>query len=125
MQKNHTLIEDMVTLGGNILGSLLGARHEMKAQAKQRIDNVMRQLDLVTREEFDAAFTMLSKARLLQEELNTRLKLIEDHLKLSSIKARPKAKKGSLGSNVEGPKAKLSLEKEKKRFRQLCQGFRS
>ena len=96
MQKNQTLIEDMVTLGGNILGSLLGARHEMKAQAKQRIDNVMRQLDLVTREEFDAAFTMLSKARLLQEELNTRLKLIEDHLKLSSIKARPKAKKGSL-----------------------------
>jgi len=94
----QTLAEDMAALGGNILGNLLGARHEFKAQAKQRVDQIVRQLDLVTRGEFDAAFAMLAKARLMQEELAERLGKIEAKLNLSSTKKARSATKLNLPS---------------------------
>jgi BMFP domain-containing protein YqiC len=98
MKENQKLIEDVMSLGGNILGNLLGARHEFKAQAKQRMDGIARQLDLVTRSEFDAAFAMLAKARMMQEELNDRLTAIESHLHMSSAKKPVKTVKPNLPS---------------------------
>jgi hypothetical protein len=38
MKENRSLPEDLISLAGNILGNLLGARHEMKAQAKSAHD---------------------------------------------------------------------------------------
>ena len=109
MPKNKAHIEDILTLGSNILGNLLEARHEVRAQAKQRATSLLRHLDLVRREEFDAAFAMLSKARLMQDDFQERLKKIEDHLKLSKTdslsKAGLKAKKRRL----------LSVKKDKQR----------
>ncbi|MFY9287529.1 MAG: accessory factor UbiK family protein [Alphaproteobacteria bacterium] len=102
MRENQRLIEDMVTLGGNLLGNLLGARHEMKAHAKQRMDSLARQLDLVSRGEFDAAFAMLAKARLMQEELSDRLDRIESKMNLSSTKTSKKATKLNLPSVKKG-----------------------
>jgi BMFP domain-containing protein YqiC len=84
MRANKTLIDDIMSLGGNLLGNMLGARHEMKAQAKQRVGSLTRQLDLVSRAEFDAAFAMLAKARTMQDELAERLDGIESKLKMSS-----------------------------------------
>jgi len=84
MRENRKLVEDMVTLSGNVLGNLLGARHEFKSQAKERLSGIAKQLDLVSRNEFDAAFAMLAKARAMQEELAERLTAIEACLNLSS-----------------------------------------
>jgi len=84
MRENRKLVEDMVTLSGNVLGNLLGARHEFRAQAKERMAGIAKQLDLVSRNEFDAAFAMLAKARAMQEELAERLTAIEARLNLSS-----------------------------------------
>ena len=98
MVQNQTLIEDMMALGGNILGNLVGARHELKSQAKERIDSLTKHLDLVSRKEFDAAFAMLAKARLMQEDLQERLAKVETQLKLSSTKKASKALKLNLPS---------------------------
>ncbi len=125
MRENQTLIEDMVTLGGNILGNLMGTRHEFKAQAKQRMDSIVRQLDLVGRNEFDAAFAMLAKARTMQEELQERLAAIEAHLNLPVYAAaqlrRPghKHAEARLGEGVSSAKkvktkTKLNLPSVKK-----------
>ena len=89
-------VEDMMTLGTGVLSNLAEARHELKAQARQRAESLARNLDLVGREEFDAAFAMLSKARSLQDELAARLSRIEAHLNLSSAKATVKKKKTNL-----------------------------
>jgi BMFP domain-containing protein YqiC len=83
MPTDQNLIDDVMTLGGNMLGNLLGARGELKAQARQRMDALARRLDLVSREEFDAAFAMVAKARAMQEELSERLAAIEARLKIS------------------------------------------
>lgn len=96
MRENQTLIEDLIALGGNVFGNLAGARHEMKAQAKERMGSLARHLDLVSREEFDAAFAMLAKARSMQEELAERLDRIETHLNLSSRSGIKSSAKQSL-----------------------------
>ena len=94
MQKTNTLTEDLLALASNALGNLLGSRHEMKAQAKQRMESLAKLLDLVSRDEFDAAFAMLKKARLMQDELAERLTKIEEKMNLSSASViKPQAKR--------------------------------
>ncbi len=88
MREDKTLIDDLMKLGENALGNLLGARHEFGAQARTGLEGLTRRLDLVTRAEFDAAFAMLAKARTMQEDMNERISAIETILNLSSA---PKA----------------------------------
>ena len=100
------LLEDILMLGRDAVSSLIAARHELKTHAKQRVGGIMYKLDLVSREEFDAAFAMLAKARDMQEDLASRLSKIESHLKLSGNKKTVKTKKTS-----------LPIIKTKKKFR--------
>jgi BMFP domain-containing protein YqiC len=88
MSKSAPLIDDLLTLGGSLFGNLVDARHEFKAQAKTHVGDLARKLDLVSREEFDAAFAMLAKARAMQDDLQERIERIEKHLGLSQVKRR-------------------------------------
>lgn len=112
MRNNQTLIEDMISLGGNVLGNLLGARHELKAQTKQRVESLTRQLDLVTRSEFDAAFAMLAKARAMQEDLHERLVAIEAQLNPTSAR---KAAKPVKSAKTSLPSVKKSKRNSKRK----------
>jgi len=100
MTSNKSLFEDLLSLGSDALSQLLDARHEFKGKfkegAKKRAGSVLRDLDIVSRDEFDAAFAMLAKARNKQEELAERLLRIEAHLNLSSTKKTVKTKKKNL-----------------------------
>jgi len=100
---NKSFVEDMVTLAGGVFNNLAESRHELKAQMRARASNLARDFDLVTRDEFDAAFGMLAKARQLQEDLADRLAQIEARLGmaksgLSSTKKYVKTKKSNLPS---------------------------
>jgi BMFP domain-containing protein YqiC len=99
-------MDDMMALSGNVLGNLLGARHEVKAQAKQHMRGIAKQLNLVSREEFDAAFAMLAKARAMQEDLAMRLDALESQLVVSrqtGIKRKTKRRLPSFKkSNTRG-----------------------
>jgi BMFP domain-containing protein YqiC len=110
---NKTFVEDMLTLGSGVLSNLSEARHELKAQAKQRAGSIARELDLVSRDEFDAAFAMLAKARNMQEDLADRLSLIEAHLNLSSAKAGAKKKVKDKKSNLPSVKTKKARRARK------------
>lgn len=77
MRDSQTLIDDLMTLGSGLLGQLAEARHELKAQAGGRFGKIAERLDLVSREEFDAAFAMLQKARAVQEDIIRRLDALE------------------------------------------------
>ena len=100
--KSSPLLDDLLTLGGSLFGNLVEARHEVKAQAKSHVESLARKLDLVSREEFDAAFAMLAKARLMQDDLHERLERIEAHLHLSSAVKKKNAVKRSLPSVKQG-----------------------
>ena len=85
--ENATL-SDILKLGETALAVLLGATNELKAQANDKRDSLVRKLDLVTREEFDAAFAMIKKTRQIQSDLDIRLSRIEAKLTLSSPQKR-------------------------------------
>ena len=91
-------LEDLLSFFGNALDNLADARHEIKAHAKNRAADLARELDLVGRDEFDAAFAMLAKARAMQEDLAARVSKIESILNLSSAKKTVKTKKAYLPS---------------------------
>lgn len=74
------LIEDLMTMGGNLLGAAFGARHEWGAQARERMESLAHRLNIVSREEFEAAMAMIAKARDMQEDLNERLSAVESRL---------------------------------------------
>jgi BMFP domain-containing protein YqiC len=98
MPLNQTLIDDMMTLCGNVLGGLADTRHELRAQAREHAEGIAKRLDLVGRDEFEAALAMLTKARAAQEDIGARLTALETKLKLSSTSARSKAMKANLPS---------------------------
>ncbi len=106
MRENKKLIDDVMALGGNLLGNLLGARHEVRAQASQRMESLAERLNLVSRSEFDAAFAMLAKARAMQDDLADRLDVIEAKLNLSSASKKKNAAKSRLPSVKEGNRRK-------------------
>ncbi|MGB9152193.1 MAG: accessory factor UbiK family protein [Alphaproteobacteria bacterium] len=108
---NKTFVEDMLSLGSGVLSNLAEARHELKSQAKQRAGSVARGLDLVSREEFDAAFAMIAKARNMQEDLSARLSRIENHLNLSSRKTSTKNMVKTKKKNLPSVKTKKSSSK--------------
>lgn len=81
-------LNDFLTLGESALSLLLGASKELKSHLDDKRDSVVRALDLVTREEFDAAFTMIKKIRQFQGDLDKRLTALEKKSTLSSPQKR-------------------------------------
>jgi BMFP domain-containing protein YqiC len=106
MSKSSPLIDDLLTLGGSLFGTLAEARHEFRAQAKTRAADLARLLDLVSREEFDATFAMLAKARAAQEDLQERFERIEAQLGLSRPPKKKKAAQRPLPSVKHGKNRK-------------------
>lgn len=93
---NKSFLDDLLTLGADALGNLGEARKGFKTEAKKRASGFLRDCDLVGRDEFDAAFAMLAKARNIQEDLAERIARIEKHLNLSSAKKTVKTEKKNL-----------------------------
>lgn len=90
MKSDETTLGDLLSLGEAALTALLGAAQDFKNSARGGRDTLVSKLDLVTREEFDAAFAMIQKARIKQENLDQRLKALE---KKKSSPLKTKAKK--------------------------------
>lgn len=99
------LIEDLMTMGGNLLGAAFGARHEWGAQARERMESLAHRLNIVSREEFEAAMAMIAKARDMQEDLNERLEAIESRL---GIKAQQRTAKASASAGKQKANSKKS-----------------
>jgi BMFP domain-containing protein YqiC len=59
---------------------LTGVRSEIESRLREQLERVLARMDLVTREEFEAAQAMLSKARLEQETLWKRIEALEAKL---------------------------------------------
>lgn len=85
---SQSTISDLLSLGETAFSVLLGASKEMKSHLDGHRDSIVRGLDLVTRDEFDAAFAMIKKIRQKQEEFDKRLTSIEEKMTLSSPQKR-------------------------------------
>ena len=102
MQSQNRLLDDLARVATGALGTLSGVREEVEAQFRQRFERVLDQMDLVSREEFDAVKAMAAKARAEQEALEARVAALE--AKLEAAAAKPKT------ARKAAPKAPKSVD---------------
>ncbi len=77
MQTRNRFFDDAAKLAGGALGTLDGIRREIEALVRHQIERLLNNMDLVSRDEFDAVKAMAAKAREEQEELAARLARLE------------------------------------------------
>ena len=89
MQTSNRLFDDLARVASGAFNTLSGLREEIETRVRERVERMAADLDLVTREEFDAVRTMAAKARAGQEELEA--KVAELEAELAAAKAAPPA----------------------------------
>ena len=70
-------LDDMARMATGAIGSFSEVRSQIKAMVKDRVDDLMAEMDMVSRAEFERVEAMAQKARARQEELEKRLAALE------------------------------------------------
>ena len=89
MQVDNRLLDDLARVAGGAFGALAGVRGEVEARLKQPFERILSEMDMVSREEFEAVKAMAAKARMEQEALEKRVAALE--AALAAQKPRAKA----------------------------------
>jgi BMFP domain-containing protein YqiC len=77
MQTSSRLFDDLAKVASGAASTLVGVKQELDALIKQRIERLVANLDLVSRDEFDAVRAVAAKARADQERLEQRIARLE------------------------------------------------
>ncbi len=88
MQTDNRLFDDLARVASGALSTLAGLREEIEMRVKERFERFAGEVNLVTREEFDAVKAMAAKAREEQEELAARLAALEQ--RVAALEKAPK-----------------------------------
>ncbi len=86
MADRPKFFDDLAGVAGGALSALAGVRDEAEALVRARIDEAIRHLDLVKREELDAAVEMAANARAGQEAAEARLAAMAE--RVAALEAR-------------------------------------
>jgi BMFP domain-containing protein YqiC len=77
MTERPKFFDDLAGVAGGALSALAGLREEIAATARARVDEAVRRLDLVKREDFEAVAEIARRARELSEALAARVAALE------------------------------------------------
>jgi BMFP domain-containing protein YqiC len=80
MSERPRFFDDLAGVAGGAMSALAGLREELEAMARARIDEAIRRLDLVRREELDAMAELAANARAGQEAAETQLQDVQQRL---------------------------------------------
>jgi len=86
-RKRGGLFDDLAGVAGGAFSALAGIRDEVEAMARSQVDQMVQRLELVKREELDAALELARRAREGQEALEARLATLE--ARLAELAAAP------------------------------------
>lgn len=90
-RENLKFLDDLAKAATGAIGQFGEVRHHLRTLVKERVDQALERMDLVSREEFDRVAAMAEKARLRQEQLEKRLSALEGR---KSRKPAPAKKTG-------------------------------
>ena len=105
MQVDNRLLDDLARLTSGALGSLAGLKDEIDALIRRRLERLLAEMELVSRDEFEAAKAVASHARAAQEALEARLACLEAALSRAGI-ALPGEAAPERSTGHRGPSAK-------------------
>jgi BMFP domain-containing protein YqiC len=80
MAERPRFFEDLAGVAGGAISALAGLRDETEAIIRARVDETIRKLELVRREELEAVAELAARARTGQEVAEARLAEIEARL---------------------------------------------
>jgi BMFP domain-containing protein YqiC len=77
MQTDNRILDDLAKLATNAVGAAAAVRQEIEARFKAQLERLLVDMNLVTRDEYEAAKEMAAKARADQEALAERVARLE------------------------------------------------
>jgi BMFP domain-containing protein YqiC len=92
MAERPRFIDDLAGVAGGAISALAGLREETEAIIRARVDETIRRLELVRRDELEAVTELAARARAGQEAAEARLTVLETRL--------AKLEQGLAGSTV-------------------------
>lgn len=92
-QTNNRLMDELAKLVTNAAGAAQGVRTEVDSFMKTQAEKVLNDMDIVSREEFEAVRDMAVKAREENDALLKRIDVLEAALKKPPAKATKKTTK--------------------------------
>lgn len=108
-QTSNRLLDEFAKLMTDMAGVAQGVRREVETAFKSQAERFLNDMDLVKREEFEAARDMAARAREENEALKKRVAALEAHIGLAApdgpepIKRGPQSATG--GSGMEGERS--------------------
>lgn len=96
MSDRPRFFDDLAGVAGGAISALAGLRQEAEAIIRARLDETIRALDLVRRDEYDAMSEMAANARAGQEAAEARIGALEERMavieaRLAGLETAPKA----------------------------------
>ena len=77
MTDRPKIFDDLAGVAGGALSAIAGLREELSAIVRARVDEAVRRLELVKREEFEAMAELAKRAREQSEALEIRVAALE------------------------------------------------
>jgi BMFP domain-containing protein YqiC len=77
MQTENRFLEDVAKLATSALGTVQGMAQEVETLVRQRVDQMVSRMDLISREEFETVRELAENARIENERLAARLDALE------------------------------------------------
>lgn len=90
MQTDNKFFDDLAKLGQSAAGTLHGVKGEIEGMIRARLENILRDMDMVSREEFDVVSDMVKAARVENEVLAKKITDLEKTLKAKKTKSSKK-----------------------------------
>jgi BMFP domain-containing protein YqiC len=105
MQSQNRFLDDLARLFGGALATAAGLKREIDELIRLRFERLLGEMNLVTRDEFDAVREMAAKARAEQERLSARLAELEEAGEGRRTPAKPVARRKTAPRKRAAPRA--------------------
>ncbi|OEJ67096.1 accessory factor UbiK family protein [Magnetovibrio blakemorei] len=86
MQTKNRILDDMAKVASGAVSAVTGLKGDADGMLRRHVEKLLGDMNLVTREEFDAVKAMAVKARTEQDKLNARIEALEAQLKTAKTK---------------------------------------
>ena len=91
MQTRNRILDDLAKIANSAAGTMAGLKEEIENMVRYRMEGFISDMNLASREEFDAVKAMAAKARSEQATLKKRIEELE--AKFNGSAPTPRAKK--------------------------------
>ena len=80
MQTSNRLFDDLAKMANGAASAVTGVKDDMEGMARRRLEKLLAEQGLVSRDEFEAVKSMAANARAAQEKLEKRVQELEAQL---------------------------------------------